>query len=225
MPITRSTFKSWARSRLEREIAYCNSLWAIAGTGTITEDSTLAQVVAGELSATGYQRINVKPATTPAIEWSESLRQWQTPQASYAATIPGTTVLLPRWVTVLANATGWASVPIASIASSTLSFAAPAGFTLATGDRVLVSADSGSLPAEISASQVYTLQSVATASGTTTAKLRAVGAGTDLAISGSPTGLRLRNASGEIRSFWDLGEPYPAVTEWRVLTNLVESLL
>lgn len=224
MPITRSTFKSWARSRLEREIAYCNSLWAIAGTGVITEDSTLAQVVAGELSA-NYQRINVKPATTPPIEWSESLRQWQTPQASYAAPIAGGAVLLPRWVVVLANATGWASVPIASITSGTLSFPAPAGVTLSTGDRVLVSADSGSLPTEISASQVYTLQSVATASGTTTAQLRAVGATANLTISGSPTGLRLRNASGEIRSFWDLGEPYPATTEWRVLTNFTESLL
>jgi hypothetical protein len=200
-------------------------LWAIAGTGAITEDSTLAQVVAGELSAANYQRINVKPATTPPIEWLESLRQWQTPQTSYAAPIAGGAVLLPRWVVVLANATGWASVPISSITSGTLSFPTPAGVTLATGDRVLISADSGTFPAEISAGQVYTLQAVATASGTTTAQLRAVGATANLTISGSPTGLRIRNASGEIRSFWDLGEPYPATTEWRVLTNFTESLL
>lgn len=222
MPITRGTFKSWARSRLEREIGYCNTLWAIAGTGAISEDSTLASLVAAELSATGYQRINVKPATAPPIEWVESLRQWQTPQAAYAAPIAGGGVLLTRWVAILANATGWASVPIASVASSTLSFSTPAGVTLATGDRVMIS---GTLPAEISASQIYSLQSVATASGTTTAQLRAVGATTNLTISGSPTGLRLRNASGEIRSFWDLGENFPAVTEWRVLANFVESLL
>ncbi len=220
MPITRSTFKGWSRSRLEREIAYCSSLWAIAGTGEITEDSTLAALIPAELSATGYQRINVKP-TAPAIEWAESLRAWQTPSVSYSAPISGGAVLISRWVAILANATGWASVPIASVASSTLSFSTPAGFTLATGDRVMLS---GSLPAEISASQIYTLQSVTTASGTTSAKLRAVGAGSDLNISGSPTGLRLRNASGEIRSFWDLGENYPATTEWRVITNFVESL-
>ena len=132
-------------------------------------------------------------------------------------------MLLTRWVAILANATGWASVPIASVTSSTLSFPTPAGVTLATGDRVMVS--SSTLPAEISPTQIYTLQSVATASGTTTAQLRAVGGSANLTISGSPTGLRLRNASGEIRSFWDLGENFPAVTEWRVLTNFVESLL
>ena len=131
-------------------------------------------------------------------------------------------MLLSRWIAVIANGTGWASVPISSVASSTLSFPTPAGFTLATGDRVIVS---GTLPAEINASQIYTLQSVTTSSGTTSAQLRAVGASTNLTISGSPTGLRLRNASGEVRSFWDLGENYPAVTEWRVLTNFVESLL
>ena len=223
MPITRGTFKSWARSRLEREITYCNTLWAIAGTGAISEDSTLSALIAAELSATGYQRINVKPATAPPIEWVESLRQWQTPQTAYAAPIAGGGVLLTRWVAILANSTGWASVPIASVASSTLSFPTPAGVTLATGDRVMVSGST--LPAEISPTQIYTLQSVATASGTTTAQLRAVGATTNLTISGSPTGLRLRNASGEIRSFWDLGENFPAVTEWRVLTNFVESLL
>lgn len=221
MPIVRGTFKSWARSRLEREIAYCSSLWAIAGTGAITEDSTLAALIPAELSATGYQRISVKP-TAPAIEWSESLRAWQTPSTSYSAPISGGAVLLSRWVAILANATGWASVPIASVASSTLSFAPPAGFTLATGDRVMVS---GTLPAELSASQVYTLQALTSSGGTSTAQLRAVGATTNVTISGIPTGLRLRNASGEIRSFWDLGENYPAITEWRVITNFVESLL
>lgn len=223
MPISQGTFRDYARSRLEREIAFAQSVVAIAGTGPITETSTLAELVAAEISATGYARCNCRAANYP-IAWVEALRQWETPQAFYGSSITGGAILQIRWTALLLNATLWSSAEVVvNVAADTIAYPTPAGTPPATGDRVLLTGDT--LPGGITAGTIYSLQSVANAAGTTTAKLRAIGASTDADLATTGSAVRVRNASGEARSFWDLGENFSTGVEWRVLTQFMEAVL
>lgn len=223
MPIVQGTFRDYARSRLEREIAFAQSVVAIAGTGPIAETSTLAELVAAEISATGYARCNCRASNYP-IAWVEALRQWETPQAFYGSAISGGAILSIRWTALLLNATLWSSAAATvNTTADTIAYPSPAGITPATGDRVIVTGDT--LPGGLTAGTIYSLQSVANAGGNTTAKLRAIGSSTDADLATTGSGLRVRNASGEARSFWDLGENFSTGLEWRVLTQFVESVL
>lgn len=223
MPIVQGTFRDYARARLDREIAYAQSIVAIAGTGPIAETSTLAELVSAEISATGYARCNCRASNYP-IAWVEALRQWETPQAFYGSSITGGAILQIRWTALLFNATLWSSAEaVVNVTADTITYPTPPGITPATGDRVLLTGDT--LPEGITAGTIYTLQSVSNSGGNTTAKLRAIGASTDADLATTGSAVRVRNASGEARSFWDLGENFSTGVEWRVLTQFVEAIL
>lgn len=221
MAVTQRSFKDYALARLQREVAYATSIIAIAGSGSISDTNTLAEILALELTTTGYSRINATPQTALTYTWDGATFTYTSSEREYASTITGGAVLPIQWTATLFNATStWSSAVISTVnaTADTIAYPTPAGVTPANGDRVIVTADAGgALPAGLSATTIYTLQSVSNSAGTTTAKLRAVGAGADTDITSTGTNpLRVRNASGELDSYWTESSPQSVSSEWRI---------
>ena len=216
-------FRSFPLARLNREIAYAQTVIAIAGTGAIAETTTLADAIAAEITTTGYTRIVATPSGAALVASWNAAGYWETPRTQYTAAVAGGGTVAVQWVAILYNATlwSWASAT-ANPTADTVTFATPSPAPT-TGAVVLVSAGSGgSLPGGVTAGALYTLQSVTTASGQTTAKLRLQGAGADQDLTSAGSSVQIRNASGELRSYWTLDQPYPSVGQWSVITQFVE---
>lgn len=197
-----SEFLNWVNSQ--------STLHAIAFDGTLSQMQALiatsplgwAQVVAFELiegGANGYSRTSVKPVTLPTPTYDATDMRTEVARATYTATIPANQTWDYYGTAVGVNSRPWANRLISTVtpAADTIAFPANSA-TFATGDRVILTADTGAvLPGGVGAGQIYTLQSVTTNSGTVTAKLRAIGAGADLDITSAGSGsLRVRSVDG-----------------------------
>lgn len=225
--ITRST-RAYNLARLQREIAYTTSTVAILGNSTIDDTNTFAEFIANEITTTGYSRC-LCTLVAPTPTFNATSFQWETEFQEFTQTISGGATLSMKWIATLVNATHtWSAATIGTVSTgaSTIAYPTPAGVTPANDDRVIVTVDAGgTLPGGVSSSAIYQLKSVSNVSGTTTAKIRALGSGTDLSITTTGSGtIRVRNASGEIGSYWyeDSGVSQSLSTEYKIKHRAVD---
>jgi len=165
---------------------------------------SLADVVAFELlegTAAAYSRTSLKAGSAlPIVFDSTSDMRSEIDRVIFATTIIPGQVWPYLGLGVLARSRPWANRLISSVNISTdvITFPQVGTTTFTTGDRVIITADSGAtLPGGVVAGQVYTLQAVSIATGVVSAKLRAITASVDLDLSTTGAGnLRVRSVDG-----------------------------
>lgn len=165
---------------------------------------SLADVVVFELlegTAAAYSRTSLKAGSAlPIVFDSVSDMRSEVDRVIFATTITPGQVWPYLGLGVVARSRPWANRLIASVNASTdvITFPQVGTTTFTTGDRVIITADSGAtLPGGVVAGQVYTLQAVSIATGVVSAKLRAAAAAVDLDITTTGSGnLRVRSVDG-----------------------------